>query len=363
MKHFLPYNRVLWVNTIMRAPRLTVYDLKRGGEKIISWLIPQGRDGLPKNLSIVCPFMIPYHTLGFIRSFNKRNVIHLIKKAMAQLGMRDPILLTTLPIAVDYIGSFSEIASIYYCVDEFSEWPGVEKSLIAGMEQELMNTVDRIIVTSHALLRSKKSSRCPTFLLTHGVDYEHFSQASSGKTRRIETIQEIRRPIIGYFGLLDERVDLQILEDIVQNHPEWSILIIGKVLVDTGRLQGYSNLYLIGSVPYVDLPHYGAYFDACILPYKLNQQTASINPLKLREYLAMGKPVISTDLPEVTGYGHFVKIAANREGFVQAIEECLEKGEQGVIERQLAVRDEDWMQKAEKLSAHIEDLLLRKEKG
>ncbi len=360
MKHFLNNNnRIIWVNTIgMRKPKLTIYDMVRSVEKLRSW-VSSHNGNIQENLIILSPFMIPYNNIRFIRTLNRTFVIRNVRNEMEKLSFKSPILITTLPNASDYVGAFEEIMDVYYCVDEFSEWPGVEKDLVKEMEDKLIRKTDLVFVTSDELYRTKKSKSHSTFLLSHGVDYEHFKMCSLYKVNNVDFIQNIKTPIIGYYGLFDERVDLEILEYILKIHPEWSIVIIGKVIADIKSLKKYPNLYLLGSISYENLPSYVSYFDVCILPYKVNSLTKNINPLKLREYIATGKPIISSALPEVEKYSHVVDIASGKEAFLKTIELAL-TDEGNVIERQKTVMDESWSKKAEEMSEYIEVLLKSK---
>ncbi|ODS33245.1 MAG: putative glycosyltransferase [Candidatus Scalindua rubra] len=353
MKYFLPDNRIIWVNTIgIRRPTLTLYDISRGIGKLNSWISPHNGN-IQENLTIMSPFMIPYNNIRFVRNFNRISVMRNVRNEMKKLSFKVPILITTLPNASDYIGAFDEILDVYYCVDEFSEWPGVEKELVKEMDDELTRKVDLMIVTSDALYRTKRCNKYNAFLLPHGVDYEHFKMCNLNKVNNVDVMENIKTPIIGYYGLFDERVDLEILEHILKVHPEWSIVIIGKVIIDIKSLKKYHNLYLLGSVSYENLPSYVSYFDVCILPYKVNNLTKNINPLKLREYIATGKPIVSSALPEAEKYSHVVYIASGKEAFLNTIEFAL-TDEGNVIERQMAVIGESRNRKAEEMSGYIE---------
>lgn len=359
MKHFLTDNRILWVNTIgMRKPRFTLYDVKRGVQKILSWISPGQEKRKEGNLTVLSPFMIPYNTIPLIRSFNRASVVGEVRTAMQRLGFKDPILIATLPNAADYLGAFGESLDVYYCVDEFSEWPGVDKNLVREMENILLKNVHFIVTVSDELQRNKKSPRGPTYLLTHGVDLEHFSRGSLPHNipKEVGVMERIPKPIVGYFGLFDERSDQEILENILIRHPEWSLVIIGKSMVSTERLKKYKNFHHINAVFYAELPRYASYFDACIIPYVRNTLTDNISPLKLKEYLATGKPIVSTALPETMKYRQWVNIAKNQGEFVTKIEEVIDRGVDASSQI-TSVRNEDWQNKALLFSSYIESTL------
>jgi glycosyltransferase involved in cell wall biosynthesis len=359
MKHFLADNRILWVNTIgMRRPKLNLYDAKRGWGKIISWLSRKKGKLNEKNPTVLSPFMIPYNTPPFIRSFNRFSVIRNVREEMKRLSFKNPIVITTLPNAADYLGAFGESLDVYYCVDEFSEWPGVERLMVKEMEDILITKVHFMVAVSEELKKNKKSPTGPTYLLTHGVDVEHFSNPTPcNKYARVDIMGGIQKPIIGYFGLFDERSDLNILQNILRRHPEWSLVIIGKSMIDTQTLQRHKNFYHINAVPYSDLPLYASYFNVCIIPYVRNILTNNINPLKLKEYLATGKPVVSTALPEAVKLKDLISIAYDIDEFLICIEKSLIKNKVATDMQIKAVKTEDWYYKAEQLSSWIEDAL------
>ena len=359
MRRFLPWNRILWVNTVgMRPPGFTVYDFKRSIEKIGSWLGKStSKEEIPNNLTIISPVTIPFSTIRQVRLFNKRSVIWKVKKEMERLGFQNPILLTTLPNAVDYIGGFGEIADIYYCVDEFSKWPGVLKDLVEKMERELIEKADLIVATSEELQKTKQKDSIPTHLLPHGVDISHF-----GKTRTLEPaplIKNLKKPVIGYFGLFDERADSDLIDYMARNRPEWTFAFIGPKKVGTENLSKDKNVFFFPPVPYQELPRYLAGIDVFIIPYKLDELTKYINPLKLKECLAVGKPVVSTPLPEVLKLKEAVGIAYTREEFLTQISEALSKPfNQTAADKVL--EGEDWSFKAEEISQYIQEAIQRK---
>jgi glycosyltransferase involved in cell wall biosynthesis len=363
MNKFLYNNRILWVNTIgMRYPRFTLYDLKRATEKISCWFSTEevAPVELPKNLTIINPPMIPYNNIPFIRLWNRHSVVSKIKAAMSRLEFRNPIVIITVPNATDYLGFLGERLAVYYCVDEFAEWPGVARQLVIEMETALLRKVDLIVAVSDELAQHKKTSLGPTRLLTHGVDIQHFAKVgsiSSGDS--IPFFDTITGPVIGYFGLFDARTDQQLLEHLLVTHPEWNVVILGRSVVDMKSLQRYKNFFHHGPVPYDELPNWASKFDVCIIPYVMNKLTANINPLKLKEYLATGKPIVSTPLPEAVKFANVIRIGQNHNEFIKQVE--IELTQHHKPELQLrAVVGEDWGDKAEQFSGWIEQALGQK---
>jgi len=356
MKHFLLGNRILWVNTIgMRNPRLSIYDLKRSIEKIKSFRKTSSPIALPQNLTVINPFMLPFGN-RFVRKFNHDSVIKSVRVSLEKLNFDGPIVLTTLPNAADYLDAFDERLSVYYCVDEFSEWPGVNAPLVKMMEKELLEKIDCVIAVSDELCRAKlPSNGRPVRFLSHGVDVEHFrgSHELSDDPIVQKIMGRIPSPIIGYFGLFDERSDHVLLEAILKKHPDWSVVVLGKSMVKLDIFLKYNNFYHIEAVSYDQLPAYVSFFSVCILPYVRSILTDNINPLKLKEYLATGKPVISTALPEAVKLQPWVRIASNHEEFLVRIEDALAESVQNLDGLFAFLLHESWKTKSDLVAEWI----------
>ena len=184
--------------------------------------------------------------------------------------------------------------------------------------------------------------------------FDHFSKASSKDTNIPKEIDAIKRPIIGFFGLIREWLDMELIKHLATKCPDLSIVLIGKSAVDTSTLNGVKNIHLLGHKDYSTLPSYAKAFDVCIIPFKVNELTRNVNPIKLREYLAMGKPVVSTYMLEVAKY-KVVEIAETYDEFVKKIELCLKKNQESDIkERQDSIRTETWQYRMEKISEIVE---------
>ncbi len=358
LQHFLPENRILWVNTIgMRQPQLTLKDFKRSVQKLRSFAAKSVKENLPTNLTIINPPMFPFGN-QLVRTINRHLVVRAVKKKMFELEMTSPIIVITVPNAADYIGFFNEELTVYYCVDEISEWPGVAKNLVKKMEYKLLEQTNFVVAVSDELALHKITPNGPTYLLTHGVDADHFRHISCSGFCPPTSLSKINQPIIGYFGLIDERTDQDLIETILSHHPDWSVVFIGKANVDLTQLSQHSNFHHINAVSYEDLPCYAALFGVCLLPYVRTKLTDNINPLKLKEYLATGKPVVSTALPEAVKLSEWgVRIGNDKAEIIQQIEAVLSIDSWDPKEQFSLLGSESWQHKAEQLSGWIEEFL------
>lgn len=351
--NLLPHNRVLWVNTIgMRSPKLSLYDIGRCFEVVSGWLNKKGvtKDvALPPNLRVVSPIMIPFNNLYPVRAFNRVSTTRKLKELMIGQGMKKPIVVTTFPCTCDLVGEFNESIHVYYCVDDFTNWPGVNKQLISVMEDELIRSCDLILATSDDLCKKKvRANKKPT-LLSHGVDFDHFHSAL--ESAKPEEFLAIPSPIIGFFGALSSWLDFDLIVSLAKARPEWSFVFIGPADTDISVLKMLPNIHLVGRVSYERLPAYAAFFDVGIIPFKVNDLTKSVNPLKLLEYLSCGIPVVSSPMPEVARFAHVVTIADGVGDFLAGIEHSLANNEQcaRALRKEVA-RNQSWQAVAERFS-------------
>jgi glycosyltransferase involved in cell wall biosynthesis len=160
--------------------------------------------------------------------------------------------------------------------------------------------------------------------LPHGVDVLHFRQALDDSTVVPADIESLPRPIIGFFGLIEEWIDLEAVAAAARSYPTWSFAMLGKIAVDIRAYADVNNMHFLGPRPYSTLPAYCKGFDCAILPFRITDMTLHVNPLKLREYLAAGLPTVSTDLPEVRGYGDLVRIAVDTNDFIAQIKTAID---------------------------------------
>jgi glycosyltransferase involved in cell wall biosynthesis len=242
-------------------------------------------------------------------------------------------------------------------VDEYSQFTGTDKTAILDMERRLIEKSDLVIVSSSRLYETKRRYNPNTYLVTHGVDVAHFRNACLPATAAPEDCPELRHPVIGFFGLIADWVDLEIIRFLAASRPDWSFLLIGEVHTDISVLRGMTNVHLLGRRSYQSLPAYCKLFDVAILPFVVNELTLAANPLKLREYLAAGLPVVSTPLPEVVKLNGLVRTAQTREGFLNQIEAFLNEGKRGpnlAVSR--LMEPESWDEKVEELSIIMADV-------
>jgi glycosyltransferase involved in cell wall biosynthesis len=353
MKRLARKNRVLWVNSIgNRNPTISKSDLTRVFRKLKAFFMGPRR--VSEGIHVISPLAIPFHGSALARRLNQWLLVATLRSAIRKLGFRKRVTWTFLPTSANVAGYLGEKLVIYHCTDEFSEFSGTSKNAILDMEQRLIAKANCVFVSAERLLRNKAQHNPNTFLIRHGVDVEHFRKACDGNTRIPEDIARIPSPIIGFFGLIADWVDLQLVAEMARARPSWSFVLVGKVVTDLSPVEHIHNIHILGQKPYEDLPGYCRAFDAAILPFVINELTLNANPLKLREYLAAGLPVVSTPIPEVRELEPLVQIGCSCAEFIDHLECALLEEESGTrLAVSLEMDRESWDERVEEMSRAI----------
>ncbi len=350
-------NRVLWVNSIgMRRPKAAASDFRRLVAKLRR--IVSGVRQVEPNIYVMDPPVLPLPGVAAAERVNRVVLAARLRSLCRRLNFQRPIVWTFLPNVSWLLGRLQERMVIYHCVDEYSEFTGVPKDTIVRMEQDLIRRADIVFTSAEKLCAERRTINPKTYFFPHGVDVAHFSRALEPVTTVAPEIAALPKPVIGFFGLLADWVDLDMIGALARARPQWSFALVGKAQTDLRAVQELPNVHLIGQRPYAELPRYCRGFDVGLIPFRMNELTLRVNPLKLREYLAAGLPVVSTPLPEVVRYQGVVHIATNKEGFVREIEAAL--GERSQEEDRFRVelmRGEGWEARVKEMSSLIQNRL------
>ncbi len=351
-------HRTVWVNTLgLRPPRLDRNDAARVLRKLRRWgrtdtsAVTDPAAGL--DLHVVSPPMSPWAGPSVLRAFNRVSMRAAVEEALRRLGVRAPVVLTTVPNGVEGAGVGGSQAIVYYCVDDFTNWPGVDADVARRMEAELLEVAAGVIATSANLAATRRPRRGVTEVLPHGVDVAHFARASDPDTVAFPGVKR-GRPVLGYLGLLDERMDVDLIARAAKRRPDWDFVFVGPTDRAPDPRLSRDNVRLLPAVPYDALPSVLAAFDVALLPYARNELTRSINPLKLREYLASGRPVVATSLPEVAACAPEVRLADDVDAFEREVDEALRGPRDRRAARAAMLAGEDWDLRAKTFLAMIE---------
>jgi glycosyltransferase involved in cell wall biosynthesis len=332
---------ILWVDSLgLRTPSIGKKDLKRIFTKIGKFF--SGIKEREPDIYVYSPLVFPYFKSRLARVLNRMILTLNIRSFLSRKKARRIILWTSCPTAEGLMGRLREEKKIYYCADEYSEYPGYSKKVVMELEQSLLSKVDTVLVVSDKLYQSKSRYNRNIFLMPHGVEFKHFSKIRLNSAELPGDMRDIKKPIIGFYGSIQKWIDFELLQKISQD-VDWSLVLIGPVITDISLLRGKENVYFLGDKDYKLLPFYLKGFDVCIVPYKLTEYILNVRPLKLFEYMASGKPIVSTPLPTVLSYKEMVRIGYTHEEFIQQIEKSLEEKDESLIQKRIDLaRENSW---------------------
>lgn len=243
-----------------------------------------------------------------------------------------------------FTGLLQERGVVYDCMDRTcSSVQDVEE--LERRERHLLMNADAVIAAGPKMHTAKKKLYAGAQCFGSGVDAQHFGKARMKKTEIPDEVGNIRRPILGYFGTLDERLDYDLIHGIAVSRPEWNIVLVGPTgNVDISDLSRFSNIYCLGQRSYMQLPDFAKAFDVCILPFAVNAHTEFSNPTKMLEYMATGKPVVSTAVDDVVRqHSDVIRIAANHREFIEYCERSIEKPNKTMVGKALKkAADNSW---------------------
>ncbi len=296
----------------MRRPALAATDARRLAWKGWRWLTR--RTGSEAEATVVSPLALPFPGSDRVRALNARALQRQLVARVGERARTPDLFLTALPTAVDLLQRLQPRLSAYYRVDDWPCWPGIDGDLVRRLEGRLMERVDVTVCTSSALLDGARDRHGAATLLPQGVDTEHFGRAlEDGPCHR--SVDGLRPPVAGFFGLLDDRLDQRLLARFCRSWPG-SVVLAGQQRVPV-ELPG-DHVHLPGHIPYEELPALARGVHVWLLPYVVGPRTDAIDPLKLREYLATGRSVVSTDLPAVRPWVPHVAVAEDAGPFTVA---------------------------------------------
>ena len=354
-------NRVLFIeNTGVRTPRWR--DLPRLRKRLGSRLKSRsGFQEVRKNLWVYSPMALPFPSVAGVQRVNGRWLAGSVNRWMNSVGFRNPLFWTFLPtgLTLELMDRIPHSLAVYYLIADFEKLADVPER-IRRTEKNLLQECDLIFAQGEEL-----KARCAPFLekvhiFPFGVQFELFERTRMNGQGIPPPMRPLRRPIIGYAGGLHKHMDFQLIRAAAAMRPDWTFLLIGPELTDLSSLRGIKNLVLLGEKPFSDLPAYMNGFDVGLIPYLLSGYTKTVYPTKLNEYHALGKPVVSTPLPEVVSYNRrydsLVYLAQEKEEFVGKIEEALRNGDrQEAVQRRIgAAKENSWTGRIEQMSRLIE---------
>ena len=323
---------VLWINSIgTRKPSLaSPRDFRRVVRRVREGF--RRADHKENQLSVLSPVVLPKAQSAFVKELNGRLLAWAVGRETRSMGRENIELWAFIPNAVDYVGSLGEKKIIYYCPDDWTKFTFLDANWINRCEQELLRKASVVFATSRYLVEKfRPIAHDRVHYLPHGVNYELFAQALSPDLPIPADLAQIRTsslqsPISGFYGNLYDWIDFDLLAELARLRPAWSFVMIGPVLADITRFQAIPNVHFLGRREPQQLPAYCKGFDVALIPYRLTDpRMESVNPVKLRELLAAGVPVVATDVPEIRGLSQFAQIAHSPSQFITALAGFIEE--------------------------------------
>ena len=305
---------------------------------------------------------------AFLLKFNKLIHVALIRKKLNKLKHYPKILFCNNSLDLFAIGKFGELVSCAMITDEQALLPEFEfiSDLIDKIELEHLCRTDIVFTTSTSQLEKRKENHERVFLVPNAVDFDLFENMNAARISEPEEMSNVPLPRIGYVGSIDLRIDNELLMFIAKRRPDWSIVMVGGFsnYIDklAYRLKDLPNVYLTNRKKYEEIPGYLSSFNIGIIPFKLNKETRSMNPLKMYEYLASGLPIVSTDLPETRKFKSTIRIAKNQHEFVEMIEKELKTDNSVKIKERLKIASRNcWKERIKQISELIDAYIKEKD--
>jgi glycosyltransferase involved in cell wall biosynthesis len=353
-------NKVVWVNSIgLRKPSLANgKDLGKMVRAVKRFT--KGPVQVAEGLWVFTPLVLPLPHSAWATAMNQQILTRTLAFLRWRLGIDQFQLWTFLPNVGRYVGALGESFVVYYCTDEFSQFSYLDGPRLLADEQKLCRRADVVFATAHSLWERLRPLNAETHLALHGVDHQHFAAALASDTAIPAELADAPRPIIGFFGLIHDWIDLDLIGYLAERRPDWTIALIGKASVDVSRLLRYPNVRILGRKPYADLPGYCKAFSVGLLPFVVNALTRSVNPIKLREYLSAGLPVVSTDLPETRAYSESCRIARSPDEFLAACEQAIANDTLALRQnRSVAMAGETWEARVSEIGLIVREVANR----
>lgn len=313
-----------------------------------------------EGVTVVSPAVVPFFGSGSVRAANRSLLTAQIGALARSKGLKHPILWIAIPTAVDMIGKLNESLVVYHVSDKYDANTmdhATDPELIRKLHNEGVERADVIFYSSRKLLAEATKKLDQSYLLEQAVDFDHWSQVS--QLEPAADLQNISRPRLGYFGAIEPwLVDQELIKLASRERPEWQWVFIGNKSRGLD-IEELPNTHFLPSVSYQNLPRYAAGFDVCVLPWETEQAFTSYgSAIKVREYLASGKPVVIAPLPEYESMSDVLRIGRSREHFLDLVQEALQEADPNArAKRQKAVATGTWDARAEWVSDLIESKL------
>ncbi len=319
------------------------------------------------NIHVLKPTKWLPSTLAMGRAFNAIGLRKQLGRQLRQLRIAHPLLWINDHAAVHLVGQLGESSVVYDITDDWISFdqPPALRSRIQEQDRQLCQKANAVIVCSQKLHKLKQPlvAEERLHLIPNGVNVEHYTSVLDRTLTAAETTQAWPKPVFGYTGTIHaDRVDVELVAAVARQLTSGCIALVGPDFLPPAKrkmLEATGRVVMTGPVPYAKIPDYMRAFDVCITPHRMTPFTESLNPIKLWEYLAAGKPIVSTDVAGFRDYPQYVRIARDKDSFVQAIYQALEESPELAFERQAEAAKHSWASRVDQIERVFEALKAR----
>lgn len=359
-------NRALFIeNTGVRTPGIR--DISRIKNRIKNW--SAGVKGIRErmdNLYVFSPLILPFPYLRIANWINRHLILSVLDKWIKIMDFSDPIIWVFLPtpLSMGLISNLKHKIVVYYCIDNFRVGSVAAKK-IKKSEIRLLKNADLVFTTSKELHNYCSLHNKNVYKFPFAVNFQKFQDARLKKPDTPPEIQGMKRPIIGYIGGIHKWIDFNLIKETAQHYPQYSFVFVGPIQTDVSFLASLKNVFFLGAKGHEQVPAFIINFDICLIPYLLADYTKNVYPTKLNEYHSLGKPVLSTALPEVIDFNKenegLVFVAKDYEEFINFIPKIINNDSDTLINKRISsAKKNSWDLKIEEMSVLIDKEIDRK---
>ena len=305
-----------WISYVLR--------LRTQWRRLFSFL--KGPIQIDKNLWVYTPpLLLPFFQMSRILCYvNARILSFFLKRVTKTLKFANPVIYNYTPYAGFLIRMLGAQKVVYECVDEFTASRGlISKKVVAELENDTLRNSRVTIVTAPLLFANKRKLSTQIHLIPNAAEVEKFNAVGMGEIRPHPIYDDLPEKRVGFIGAVAYWVDLDLIAFLAEKRPDYQFIFVGPVGVKVSSVSGFKNVHFIGRYPFNQLPGLMAGFDVCINPYILDGVAAGCSPLKLYEYLASGKPIVSVRMPEAEQFEDLVLIGDGNQGMLQKLDEAM----------------------------------------
>jgi glycosyltransferase involved in cell wall biosynthesis len=369
--HLSRFFYVLYVDPVAYSLPGYLRSRLKGDQSRNLW--PKLRSINPNLVVFTPPPLLPFSLENrFINDLDHALLAKMVTRVMRKLAMARPILWLTYPLQLPLVGKLGEMLVCYDCMDNYPAFyppDSARTRLTASLEDKLLTLADLVTATALSLQKRLRQKHAHVHLLRNGVGQQFLTYRAAPQSPPPPDWPPGDGPVIGYMGMVSRWLDFEAIRRLAGRHPDWRLLFIGPSEVNLNPYRQWANLHFLGPKPYDILTDYAIRFDVSLIPFQINDLTLDVNPVKIYEYFALGKPVVAARLPELQPFAGLCYLAANTDEFIRQVEQAVDDlsrldltaQQASIARRQAIARANTWQQRAAELAQLLETSLAMKQ--